>query len=167
MGNSGDSFNINKLDEGVSRSFNPDQRGVGLESLLDSFEISKINEFNIEIKLFNGESSHVSVGTTINIIRNNNVRVLGETVDDTGHSSATRRESNSKITIFASSNTFFESISSGGTTSSIFVLGIEISRSLLSKSSAQMDGNIDGTMNLVRVLTSMNGFSGETSVLSI
>lgn len=160
-------FDVDKLDEGVGGGFDPDQGSVFLESSLESFDVGKINEIDSKVELFDGESSQVSVGTTIDIIRNNDVRFLGEGVEDTGHSSTTGGESNSVFTIFTSSNTFFEGVSGRGTTSSVFELGIEISGGLLGEGSTQMDGNVDGSVNLIRFLTGMDGLSGETLVLLV
>lgn len=162
-----ESFDVDELDEGVGGGFNPNQRGVFLEGILEGIEVGKINEIDGEVELFDGESSQVSVGTTVDIIRDDDVGFLGEGVEDAGHGSTTGGESNSVFSVFTSSNAFFEGMSGRGTTSSVFVLGIELSGSLLGESSTQVDRNVDGTVDLVGILTGVDGLGGETLVLLV
>lgn len=166
LGEGGDSFDVADLEGGVGGGFDPEELSVGLNGFLDLLEVSHVDESVVNTVSFLTDLSHVSLGTTVDVVAGNNVVTgLGEGLDDAGSHSAATGEGQAVLSVLNSSQCNFEGFSGGMTATGIVEFSGRFTRELLSVGSGKIDGNGDTTGDGVGFLAGVDGLGTETSVL--
>ena len=166
LGKSADSFDVADLEGWVSWSFDPDELGVLLNGLLDVLDISHIDEGEFNAVLLLTDLSHVSLGTSIDIIAADNVVTnTAEGLDDAGGGSATTGESHTVLTVFGSSDGDLEGFSGWVAASGIVEFAKWFTWELLGIGGRQVNRDTDASVDWIRFLTSVDSVGSETSVL--
>jgi len=166
LGNLADGFNIANLEGGVGGGFDPDKLGVGLNSLLNVFNVGHINKGVFDTVSLLTDLSHISLSASVDIITANNVVTNTENgLDNASGSGATTGKGHTVLSVFSSSQCDFESFSGGVSATRIVVFAERFTRELLSISGREVDRDTNTSGNWVGFLASVDSVGSETSML--
>jgi len=166
LGNLADGFNIADLKGGVGGGFNPDELSVGLNGLFNIFDIGHVNKTVFNTVSLLTDLSHISLGTSVDIIAANDVITnTKDGLDDASSSSATTGEGHTVLSVFSSGQCDFKGFSGGVTATRIVKLSERFTRELLGVGGRKVNGDADTSGNWIRFLTSVDGVGSETSML--
>jgi hypothetical protein len=110
------------------------------------------------------ESPHVSLSASVNVVTYNNVVSLFKSVQDGCSGTASTGESDGAATILNGSEALLKGVSGGVSSSRIVKFTVWNSDIFLGVCGSKMNGDVDASVNGFRLLTSMDGESGETRV---
>lgn len=166
LGNLADGFNIADLKGRVGGGFNPDELSVGLNGLFNIFDIGHVNKTVFNTVSLLTDLSHISLGTSVDIIAANNVITnTKDGLDDASSSSTTTGEGHTVLSVLSSGQCDFKGFSGGVTATRIVELSERFTRELLGVGGRKVNGDADTSGNWIRFLTSVDGVGSETSML--
>jgi len=166
LGELADGFNVTDLEGRVGGGFNPDKLSVGLDSLFNIFGIGHVNESVFNTISLLTDLSHISLGTSVDIIAADDVIAsASDGLDDASGSSATTGKGHTVLCMLSSSQCDLKSFSGGVTATGVVVLSERFTRELLGISGREVDGSADTSGDGIRFLTSVDSVGTKTSML--
>jgi len=126
--------------------------------------VGNVNKLCAHSVVVGKEPSHVPLGSSVNIITDQNVVTCFESVEEGGSRTTSTGKCNSCLTILEGSQAFFECLTSRVTSSCIVKGAVELSDVFLCESGAEVDGHIDTAMDGLGGLTSVDGKSRESGM---
>jgi len=166
LGELADGFNVTDLEGRVGGGFNPDKLSVGLDSLFNIFGIGHVNESVFNTISLLTDLSHISLGTSVDIIAADDVIAsASDGLDDASGSSATTGKGHTVLCMLSSSQCDLKSLSGGVAATGVVVLSERFTRELLGISGREVDGSADTSGDGIRFLTSVDSVGTKTSML--